>query len=99
MEIKLLKAFVQGRHELAGVSIDLNSKQVIARRRVQKMSVHELINWADVAGSGMAKGFMDYRKEGNLDSLLEIRDALVALSEVTEELIIRGEVEQQHQQV
>lgn len=95
MEIKLLKAFVQGRQDTIAthVSIDMNSARERARRRVQKMSVHELLNWADAAGSGMAKGFDDYRRDGNPDSLHEIQDALVALSEVTEELIIREEAD------
>jgi hypothetical protein len=64
-----------------------------ARRRVAKMGTNELLNWADVAGSGMAKGFSDYRREGDVLSLDEIHLALISLTAVTDELIIRGESE------
>lgn len=64
-----------------------------ARRRVAGMSTHALLEWADTAGSGMAKGFGDYRKEGRLESLDEIRYALLALIAVTDELQARQEAE------
>lgn len=56
------------------------------RARVRRMSRTELLDWADVAGSGMAKGFMDYRKHGVVDSLEEIRLSLVQLAALVEEL-------------
>lgn len=64
-----------------------------ARRRVAKMSVHELLNWADQAGSGMAKAFDDYRKDPQMTSLDEIASGLIALTAVTEQLIARQEAQ------
>lgn len=62
-----------------------------ARRRVTRMSTHELLDWADQAGSGMAKAFSDFRREGTLIPLDEIRTALLALTAVTDELTARTE--------
>jgi hypothetical protein len=62
-----------------------------ARRRVSRMSTHELLEWADQAGTGMAKAFADFRKEGSLASLDEISVALLALTAVTDELTARTE--------
>jgi len=62
-----------------------------ARRRVKGMSVHEMLEWADQAGSGMAKAFADFRKEGTLAPLDEIHVALLALAAVTDELVARTE--------
>lgn len=64
-----------------------------ARRRVTRMSINELLDWADAAGSGMAKGFADYRKEGNMVSLEDIRLGLISLTALTDELIGRHEAE------
>lgn len=64
-----------------------------ARRRVTKMSVHEMLAWADSAGSGMAKAIDDYRKERSLTSLEEVRTGLVALSAVIDELEARQDAE------
>lgn len=83
--------------ELIGKSADQPTplaeaeEQTRARRRVARMSTHDLLEWADTAGSGMAKGFSDYRKEGQLESLDEIRYALLALVAVTDELQARQE--------
>ncbi len=60
-----------------------------AQHRVRKTSTYELLEWADAAGSGMAKGFMDYRQHDSVESLDEIELALVALMAVTHELKIR----------
>lgn len=63
-----------------------------ARRRVEKMGASELLEWAEVAISGMGRGFLDYRKEEEVVSLLEIRDeALPALTALVDELIMRNE--------
>jgi hypothetical protein len=58
-------------------------------KRVAKMSNYELLEWADVAGSGMAKAFSDYRREPVEDSLIEIREGLQALWSLTRELDLR----------
>jgi hypothetical protein len=64
-----------------------------ARARVQKMSIHELLGWADGAGSGMAKAIDDYRRQNDMASLEEVRTALIALSAVVDELQVRHEAE------
>lgn len=63
----------------------------VARQRVRKMSVHDLLAWADSAGTGMAKALGDYRRENDSISLEEIRTGLVALSAVIDELTVRHE--------
>ena len=65
-----------------------------ARNRVAEMSTFALLEWADVAGSGMAKGFQDYRRESARESLLEIRSALIALTALNDELLERNEAGQ-----
>lgn len=60
-----------------------------ARKRVSKIATHEILNWADSAGSGMAKAFDDYRKYGEEDSLNEISRAVKQLQAVVEELKVR----------
>lgn len=60
-----------------------------ARRRVARLSTHEILNWADSAGSGMAKAFDDYRKYGEEESLDELKQAVKSLEAVIEELRAR----------
>ena len=64
-----------------------------ATRRVRKMSTNDLLNWADVAGSGMAKGFMDYREHGDYTSLAEIGLGVITLHAVVLELKARAVTE------
>lgn len=61
-----------------------------ATRRVRKQSTHDLLEWADVAGSGMAKGFSDYREHGDYASLAEIGLGLITLHAVVLELKARS---------
>jgi hypothetical protein len=58
-------------------------------KRVRGMANYELLEWADVAGSGMAKAFSDYRREADEVSLIEIREGLMALWALTRELDLR----------
>lgn len=62
-----------------------------ARERVKLMQSYDLLEWADVAGSGMSKGFMDYRRHSYVESLREIRSTLMQLVALTDELIERKE--------
>ena len=62
-----------------------------AVKKVSRMSTTSMLDWIDVAGSGMAQGFSDYRRHGDLDSLYEIRRAISQIQALTEELIIRAE--------
>jgi hypothetical protein len=66
-----------------------------AHRRVAKRATTELLDWADVAGSGMARGFQDYREQGTLASLEEIGLGLITLHAVVLELKARAAAELQ----
>lgn len=79
--------------QLAGLLAEQLAEVAKARKRVARMSTHEMLEWADVAGSGMAKAFGDYRKEGAPEALDEIRQALLALSAVTDELAARQDAQ------
>lgn len=60
-----------------------------AEHKVARMATPLLLDFADAAGSGMALGVNDYRKEANVTSLLEIRHALMTLWAINESLIQR----------
>jgi hypothetical protein len=64
-----------------------------AARRVKKMTDQALLDWTDMAGSGMEKGFRDFAAEEKpeiaLCSLDEISLALVSLWALNEELKLR----------
>jgi len=64
-----------------------------ASRRCARMAITELLDWADSAGSGMAKGFDDYRKHGDLGSLEEIGLGLITLQAVVLELKAHADAE------
>ena len=62
-----------------------------ATKKASRMSTTSMLDWIDVAGSGMAQGFSDYRRHGEIESLYEIRRAVSQIQALTEELIIRHE--------
>jgi hypothetical protein len=62
-----------------------------ACKRVRVMSVRELLDWTDVAGSGMARCLMDYRKQQDMASLLEVRNTLITMYALVTELMVRDE--------
>jgi hypothetical protein len=62
-----------------------------AEQKVGKLSSSALLDFADAAGSGMARGYMDYRSQARVESLLEIRHALMTLWALNEQLIQRSE--------
>jgi hypothetical protein len=64
-----------------------------AKRRCRKLPAMELLNWADAAGSGMAKGFDDFRQHGELESLADIGLGLITLQAVVYELTERKKAE------
>lgn len=71
---------------------ELGRQVARARKRVARMAVTEMLSWADTAVSGVGRGFSDYVRDGQVESLLEIRDqALPALIAVVEELIAKDE--------
>ena len=61
-----------------------------ASRRVRKLTTAMLLDYADAAGSGMAKGFQDYREQGDYASLAEIGLGLITLHAVVLELKARA---------
>jgi hypothetical protein len=65
-----------------------------ACKRVVKLSTTSLLDWADAAGSGMAKGFMDYRKHGDYASLEDIALGMISLRAVVYELKARKDAEE-----
>jgi hypothetical protein len=62
-----------------------------AEKRARGLAVYELLDHCDAAGSGMSRGFMDHRRDGDLDSLAEIETALMVLWAVTQELRLRAQ--------
>jgi hypothetical protein len=64
-----------------------------ASKRVRKANTSLLLDWADAAGSGMAKGFQDYREHGDFASLTEIGLGVITLHAVVLELKARASVE------
>lgn len=60
-----------------------------ACKRVAKLSTNALLDWADAAGTGMAKGFMDYRAHGEPDSLADISVGVLSMMAVIFELKAR----------
>ena len=71
----------------SGKDEELRSK---AYKRVAKMNTAQLLDWADAAGSGMAKGFDDYREYHDIESIEEIGLALFTLEAVIFELKLRA---------
>lgn len=63
-----------------------------ARKRLSRLGTHEILNWADMAGSGMAKGLDDYRRNADAESLAEIRNGLIALLAAVDEITGRAGV-------
>ncbi len=57
-----------------------------ARKRISVIETSQLLDYADAAGSGMAKGFADYRRYQDLDSVAEIAEGLLVLWAITLEL-------------
>ena len=76
--------------EVPGWDLDLYAK---AEHKVARLAVPVLLDFADVAGSGMARGFMDVRMhpETAQDSLREIQHGLMTLWAIAEDLIQRDQ--------
>lgn len=64
-----------------------------AAARVRKLSTSSLLDWADAAGSGMSKGFDDFRRHGDYEAIAEIALGLITLEAVVYELKARAEAE------
>lgn len=57
-----------------------------ARQRMSRLPTVEILDWADQAGSGVAKALNDFRRDGNRESLEEARIGMQALLGTVEEL-------------
>lgn len=60
-----------------------------ARRRLEMLPDHEILNWVDAAGSGVAKALDDFRRLRDGDSLREAEQGLAALSGAVDVLTAR----------
>lgn len=58
-------------------------------KRVSRLSEGELLDWADVAGSGIARNLRDFQRSHDLSLLIEARDAVSALQGVIDTLADR----------
>lgn len=59
-------------------------------KRVAGISEPELLDWADVTGSGIARSLREYQKSGELLLLQEARDGVSALQAVIDSLVERS---------
>jgi hypothetical protein len=61
-----------------------------AKRRVRKTATGDLLDWADQAGSGIAKALDDYRRFSTPESLTEAQEGVSALAGVVDVLCDRA---------
>lgn len=52
------------------------------------MSTGELIDWADRTGSEMLWYLQEYKKHGSIDSVLEVKHAVIQLHAVVDEIYV-----------
>lgn len=62
----------------------------VALRRFEKLPKIEILDWIDIAGSGIAKATDDYRRLGMPDSLQEARLGIIAVMAGIETLARRA---------
>jgi hypothetical protein len=65
-----------------------NVREKVARR-VSRLSEGEMLDWADVVGSGIARTLRDYHRSHDPELLQEARDAVSALQGVIDTLAER----------
>jgi len=51
----------------------------LAASRMEMLSTTEILDWMDVAGSGVARALQDYRRHGNVDYLSDARNGIDSL--------------------
>jgi hypothetical protein len=51
----------------------------LAAERMERLSTSEILDWMDVAGSGVARALQDYRRHGNEDYLSDARNGIDSL--------------------
>lgn len=60
-----------------------------ARTRLEMLPDYEILNWADQAGSGLAKALDDYRRLRDADSLRDAESGVAALAGAVDALLAR----------
>jgi hypothetical protein len=71
---------------------------VRASRRVSRMPNSALLDWCDEAGTGMARYLYDFRKHGGIESITEVKEAMMALQACVLELHLRAVAEHESMQ-
>jgi len=59
-------------------------------RKVQRLDTSLLLDYADAAGSGMARAFGDFRRGGDTVSLEEVQEGLMSLWAIVQTLKARA---------
>lgn len=62
-----------------------------ARKRLGMLPNHEILNWADQAGSGVAKALDDFRRLGDPDALRDAEAGVAAIAGAIDVLTRRYE--------
>lgn len=60
-----------------------------ARKRLATLPRSEVLDWADQAGTGLAKALDDYRRQGDEISLREAAEGVAALAGAVDALLTR----------
>ena len=62
-----------------------------AAARYRKLDANSILDWADQSGSWSARQLMEYRRQRNVEALLEARDGMHVLQAAIDELLAREE--------
>lgn len=63
----------------------------VASKRAERLSLHDALHWMEAIAIGIDKSIQDYRKHGEMDSLLDLRKGISHMQAFTENLIAREE--------
>lgn len=69
---------------------DSDSVRHKAEQRLSRLPTPEVLNWADQAGTGVAKALDDFRRLGERESLVEAQEGVSALAGVLDVLLSRA---------
>ena len=72
-----------------GRAREADSVRERAETRLSRLPTPEVLNWADQAGTGVAKALDDYRRLGERQSLVEAQEGVSALAGVLDVLLAR----------
>lgn len=71
-------------------SAPADSVRAKAAKRLGRVQTVEILNWADMAGTGVAKALDDFRRVGDPLSLQEAQDGVSALAGAIDALLARS---------